>query len=336
MSWGDYLWGGCKYVYNSVSDGLASGLEWCGNVSSIAGGVLTAASFAVDESISVGYYLAGSISGTVNFNLTVINFAFSIIETFSFSRPANSQGSFHDNLSDTLDPETLRLYALTAIMLGIALKSLGSSLSLYLRSSRERERFKQKKGIDLAMPGWNEYGFEIGKSVSGALTAGLNTHAIALTALKYSGIVTTKRQYTKPATSNMSVCVPDYCGPVEEGSYDFVQNISKMVNVTFGGVTELVDVDAVINGTASGDYGAGATFESKNGVDGTSIIPTAIGAMGTGKLYQFFKQKSEDAHGDRVFNAGRYHGSHLSSIDVENTDLNEENRSLLNKPSSQV
>lgn len=304
MGWSKSFWSGCQYTSNLVREGLVAVLDFSGNAASLLSGTLSAFSYALDESVSAGYYGSANIQGAVHVNITLLKLAYSIIESFPFSQPVEKHGSFTDNIADNIDPVTLQMWALIALGSGIALKTIASSLGLYIQSMQDCDKYRRKEGVELTMPGCLEYIYAGSKSVTGALTIGFSVHGIVLAFLDKSGLVTHSYKYTHPKHSSNYVQTDDYTGPVEQDNITIIKNITRYFNVTLFGVKEPARLNVLFNGTADALGSAGVTFDNK-GIDTTSIAPSLSIALLTGIAHRIFAERAKTAYDNRVFNVGQ-------------------------------
>ncbi|WBV69101.1 hypothetical protein PGH46_02710 [Legionella pneumophila] len=172
----------------------------------------------MSETIKAGYFGSVGVAGTVNLDVTAVEFNYGFNQTIPFRRDLleKSDGGSYA-LNDFANPGTIFMISSLAILSGTTLRTFGANLKKWQQNREDKHHFITKYGTDLEPPSYKEYLHVNAESFFNSLAIASFSSLLAKNVLDFSIKDLSKYHFTYPFNGTNitgSVKTPDYTGPV--------------------------------------------------------------------------------------------------------------------------
>lgn len=306
MGWTDRFWTAYRVVTDTVIEGAAYSLNAMGSLICLLGGAGVSFSYSLDETVQAGYFGSVGVAGTVNLDITAVEFNYGFNQTIPFHRDLLERvGGGSYELKDFANPNTIYMASSLAILSGTALRTLGANLKKWQQNREDQHYFNTKYGIKLDAPSYKEYLYVNAESFFTSLSIASFSSVLAKSALDFSIFDLSKQHFTYPSHRTNGtglVNTSHYTGPVTSEFFPLDFNVSQnttlhlmeYLNIV---VNEKVQAKAMTNVT----YGGGVFFKPNTPKDSIpfQVVPGILG-FGFFKAGTFFGKKALRERDERL------------------------------------
>ncbi|HIG0327542.1 TPA: hypothetical protein ACX87D_001424 [Legionella pneumophila] len=295
MGWTDRFWNTYRVVTNTVIEGAANSLNAAGSLACMVGGAGLSLSYSMSETIKAGYFGSVGVAGTVNLDVTAVEFNYGFNQTIPFRRDLlEKSGGGSYALNDFANPGTIFMISSLAILSGTALRTFGANLKKWQQNREDKYHFNSRYGTDLEPPSYKEYLHVNAESFCNSLAIASFSSLLAKNVLDFSIKDVSKYHLTYPFNGTNitgSVNTPHYTGPVTSEFFplDFFVSQNTTIHTDYFNliVNEKVKANAMTNVT----YGGGVLLEPSHQSSAPLLAATASIGISSYLAGTFFGKK---------------------------------------------
>lgn len=289
----ELFWSVGSWFLRQLVKGTADALDKVGTLACVAGGVGYTASYAMDNTLSAGYYASADVNGDAYVNITVAQFNYQTTKNIPFTYNGDKSEGTSFKLSDYVTAEAVRVICVVAVASGTAARLVSAGLNKWQQGRDDSRRNQEAYQIELPRASVKEYLFLGASSVTHSMCIVLIGNTIANSLLYSSHFIGGSYEYTYPSNGTVLANSTYYSGPLKTlltpADVQFVEDVVAYVSFLKLNVTVIEAVNALTNITAN--YGGGILIESHNTSTPSIALPAVAGATSY-VLGNFFAEKN--------------------------------------------
>lgn len=307
MKWMDMLWTAYDVALDTTITCAADTLNGMGSLACLIGGGTFALSYSLEEALTINYYASLNTTGTINVTVVPQKADYTVTAQIPFQYFAeHDRGNFTSNLSNYINPETLRTTSAIFATSGTILRFMGANIKLW-QQNRTDKKLINKLGLDedkfteFSKPGLNEYLFASAESFLNSVNLSMLGCSISAAVIELTGLNSSSMRITLPVHGADQVNSTYYQGPVFSTMVPAKFTIHENVTVQLPDLHLNIATQDNAQTGAEGNLSLGAAILLQPPADSEPLISVpAIISVGTYLASTFFGKKSEQARNERI------------------------------------